>query len=744
LGYTPAQIAAMGEEVLRGLFHPDDFARVPAHQAQFRAATPGATFTFEYRMRHANGDWHWFCTREMVYSRTLEGEPHQILGISQDITERKQIEAALAESERRFRELFNTTYQFVGLLSPAGTMLEANQTALNFAGLSRADVIGRPFWECRWWLISPQTQQQLRDAIAQAAQGEFVRYEVEILGQGETSMTIDFSLKPVRDELGQVVLIIPEGRDISDRIRYEYDRNFDQQCLQESEERLLIGVQVAGVALARFDYGTNTVELSPQAAEMYGLPSDQLIVTRDRIHATFHPEEREMMEQIIAQVLDPEGDGWFSRDHRIVWSTGEVRWLTVRKQVFFKQVGASLRPSYAILAAIDSTDRKQAEAEREELLAEAQLARQEAEAANRSKDEFVAIVAHELRSPLNSISGWAKLMQSRTLDEATMTKALDTISRNTQAQVQLVEDLLDISRMIRGTLQIAIAPVNLVHVIEAVMDIVRPMAEVKQLQLRTCLNVTPQISGDFNRLQQIIVNLLTNAIKFTPEGGRVEVELAIFGDHVQLVVCDTGKGIAAEFLPRMFERYQQGQQNSGSKDGLGLGLAIVKHLVELHSGTITAESAGLGQGATFTVRFPLLATLSTPDPDVNCSESGLAGLRILIVDDEPDQIEFIQFLLEEAGAEVKSLTQASAVLAQFTQYRPDLLISDISMPDQTGYELLQQIRALPQGNVPAIALTAYASTTGEERSRQAGFQQHLTKPVEPELLIATILNLVRG
>jgi PAS domain S-box-containing protein len=643
-----------------------------------------------------------------------------------------------------------------------------------------------------------------------------------------------------------------------------------EQYLQESQERLQLGIQVAGVALAKFDYATNTVELSPEAAVLFGLPIDNLLVTRDRIHATFHPEERDELMAIIAEVIDPSGSGWFAREHRVVWENGEVRWLSVRKQLFFNRSGDVPFPEYAILAAIDVTEAKQAqmtsqeqlaqieaiyatapiglcfldrewrfvqmneqlaeinglpiseqlgrtvrdvlpelaelqepifqqvletgipvldvevqgktpaqpdverywsvsyyplkvednilginimvqeitnrkrtERERSDLLAQAQAAREEAEAANRSKDEFVAVVAHELRSPLNSIAGWAKLLQTRKFDEKTMAKAVDTIWRNTQVQVQLVEDLLDISRMVRGTLQLTLGPVNFTTVVEAAIDLVLPQAQAKAIQIDAQLPLFPPLHGDFSRLQQIVVNLLTNAIKFTPPQGRVDVRLESADDRVQLRIRDTGKGIMPEFLPHLFDRYQQGQKNTGSQDGLGLGLTIVKNLVELHHGTIAAESEGKDKGATFTVQLPLPKTLALqPEPPIADTATSLEGVRLLVVDDEPDMLNLITFVLEEAGAQVQSTISTKSALNCLNQFKPDLLISDIAMPGGTGYDLIQQVRTHPNGQIPAIALTAYASTTYEERSLQAGFQRHLTKPVEPDVLVATIINLI--
>lgn len=298
--------------------------------------------------------------------------------------------------------------------------------------------------------------------------------------------------------------------------------------------------------------------------------------------------------------------------------------------------------------------------------------------------------------------------------------------------------------MVKGTLQINFAPVSWVNVIEPALDIVRPMAEAKQIQLETNLTLTPQISGDFNRLQQIAVNLLTNAIKFTSQNGRVEVQLEQIDTQVVLRVQDTGKGIAPEFLPQIFERFKQGQKNTGSKDGLGLGLAIVKNLVELHGGTIRAESAGIDQGATFTVCFPRLEIPALAQASFVFDTTSLAGIRILAVDDDPDMLNLIAFVLQDYGAEVQAVTTVAAALACVSQFKPDILLTDLAMPGGNGYELVQQIKSYPEGQIPAIALTAYASATHRERSRLAGFQQHLTKPVDPEDLVATILNLVRG
>lgn len=405
---------------------------------------------------------------------------------------------------------------------------------------------------------------------------------------------------------------------------------------------------------------------------------------------------------------------------------------------------------------LNISERKQIEIERTQLLAEA-------EAANRSKDEFVALVAHELRSPLNAIMGWAKLLQTRQFDAATTKKALETIVRNTQSQVQLVEDLLDISRMVRGTLHLTITPVNLANVIETALESVRPTAEAKQIQLEAQIQNITSVFGDFHRLQQLVLNLLTNSIKFTPEGGQVQVLLEQHHSQARIQVRDTGKGISPDFLPYIFERFRQDQQNTTAKQGLGLGLTIVKHIAEMHNGTVTVESQGEGKGATFTVMLPLLEskevegqrikenreienTVSTsllPHVSTTNSQSPLTKLRVLLVDDEPDMLSLTAFILKQYGAIAHTATNVNSALEELREFQPQILISDIAMPEQDGYVLLQQMQNIyPEGQIPAIALTAYASSSRQEQSLRAGFRIHLTKPVEPEALVKAILSTI--
>ncbi|MEH2396696.1 AAA family ATPase [Nostoc sp.] len=380
-------------------------------------------------------------------------------------------------------------------------------------------------------------------------------------------------------------------------------------------------------------------------------------------------------------------------------------------------------------------------------------ARNAAESANRIKDEFLAVLSHELRTPLNPILGWTKLMRTRKLDQLTNDRALETIERNAKLQTQLIEDLLDVSRILQGKLNLNFYPINLVSVIEAAIETVRLSAQAKSIEIQTILESgVGQVLGDTNRLQQVIWNILSNAIKFTPTGGQVKIKLEQVGLQVQICITDTGKGIVPEFLAYVFDYFRQADSATTRKfGGLGLGLAIVRHLVELHGGTVQAESLGEGQGATFIVRLPCLQDESKGIKDAKDNSSLLAdqssplsGLQILVVDDDADMREFLSFMLEQYGATVITVTSAIAALTALSQSQPNLIISDIGMPEMDGYMLMRQVRSLkPEqgGAIPAIALTAYAGEMDQQQALAVGFQQHISKPVDPEELVKAIALL---
>ncbi|PSR16135.1 hybrid sensor histidine kinase/response regulator [filamentous cyanobacterium CCP3] len=455
-------------------------------------------------------------------------------------------------------------------------------------------------------------------------------------------------------------------------------------------------------------------------------------------------------------------------------SSGEVeRWAAIRsarmvseQKTFLGYVGT----------VEDITERKQAEAANAQIIRE-QAARQEAETANRMKDDFIAVLSHELRTPLNSILGWANLLQAGKLDPQKVEYAIDTIERNALAQKQLIEDILDVSQIVRGKLQLHRLPVNLVAIAQTALETVRPAATAKAIALTTNFHDYDRLEviGDALRLQQVIWNLLTNAVKFTPEQGRVDIHLSIVGSlpqerlptgpypangprasasapaYAQLRIADTGLGIAADFLPHIFDRFRQADSSiTRSQGGLGLGLAIVHHLVEQHQGCVWAESAGLNQGAAFTVALPL-AQSPSPSPPLppsllpdEPSTHALAGLPILVVEDDTDTRDLLAFLLEAQGAVVTTTASAKEGLHLVDSLRPAVLLCDISMPDMDGYALVQTIRtqlSAPQANIPAIAITAHARLSDQAQALSNGFQSHLPKPIEAETLVRTILQV---
>ncbi|MDB4991589.1 MAG: hypothetical protein JWN04_6767 [Myxococcaceae bacterium] len=423
---------------------------------------------------------------------------------------------------------------------------------------------------------------------------------------------------------------------------------------------------------------------------------------------------------------------------------------------------APVRHGDAVIAAVtvqsDITEQKRLEGRRDRLHVLEQRARAEAENANRIKDDFIATVSHELRTPLSAILGWARLLGVGNLSAEKQLQAIQIVERNAKAQAHLIEDLLDVSRILSGKLRLEVTLLEPVDVVEAALDVVRSTADAKGVKLESILD--PQagpLKGDADRLQQVVWNLLTNAVKFTPKGGRVQVRLMRIDASVELVVQDNGQGIDPDFLPFVFEKFRQAETAaSKTHRGLGLGLSIVKYLVEAHGGTIRAASAGTGQGAEFRVRFPLSPVCLTPVPTKSQpsrsslppwidSPPGLAGLKILVVDDEEDARSLLATVLEQCKVIVSTARDVPDALARFRELRPDMIVSDIGMPGATGYDLIRAIRSLSVsdgGSTPAVALTAYARSEDRMKALAHGFNMHVPKPIEPAELLVVLASVV--
>jgi signal transduction histidine kinase/CheY-like chemotaxis protein/HAMP domain-containing protein len=382
-----------------------------------------------------------------------------------------------------------------------------------------------------------------------------------------------------------------------------------------------------------------------------------------------------------------------------------------------------------------------------------QAARAEAEAANSLKDDFLATLSHELRTPLNAVLGWARMLKTGALDEATAKRAVDVIERNAHAQLQLIEDLLDVSRIITGKLRLDVKPVAPAAVIEAAVDALRPAAEAKSIRLQPVMDPRAgPVLGDAERLQQIVWNLLSNAVKFTPRGGRVQVRVERVNSHVEIVVTDSGKGIAPEVLPHVFDRFRQADSSSQrAHGGLGIGLALVKNLVELHGGSVRAASAGLDQGATFTVTLPVMLHAEAERGDATTPArrpapvTALAGIRLLVLDDDTDALDLFATVLRQAGAEVRLARSVPEAIALLQAWEPDVVVSDIEMPEENGYAFIRRLRGgeVPRGErIPAIAVTAYGGVNERIKIVSAGFDSYVAKPVEPDELAAIVGRLV--
>jgi PAS domain S-box-containing protein len=509
-------------------------------------------------------------------------------------------------------------------------------------------------------------------------------------------------------------------------------RLYEQVSVSEQQYRLLAEALPQFIWTALPD-GQITY-CNPHASYYTGLTSEQML--RSGWASVLHPDDLERTDSCWQQAnltgtsYEVEYRLRRSQDSQYRWHLASIGAVKDGKGRMINWVGT----------AIDIEDRKQAEV---------MLQRQTDQLinANRIKDEFLAVLSHELRSPLNPILGWAKLLQTRQFSSQKTAQALQIIERNAQLQAQLIADLLDVSRILQGKLSLNVSPVALESIAQAALETVRLAAEAKAIDLHLITESDAlQVLGDAGRLQQVIWNLISNAVKFTPEAGRVEMRLQHSGTQAQITVSDTGKGINPDFLPHVFEYFRQADSTTTRQfGGLGLGLAIVRQLVELHGGTVRADSAGENQGATFTIRLPLTQQAATqPDHLEFAANLDLSGIKILVTDDDTDSREFAVFLLEQQGATVTAVASAVEALVALTHAQFDILVSDLGMPEMDGYMLLRQVRQFTteQRHIPAIALTAYAGEIDYKQAIAAGFQRHLVKPIEPDQLILAIVQAV--
>jgi PAS domain S-box-containing protein len=819
----------------------------------------------------------------------------------QDITRLKQVEAALRDSERRFRTLSDCAPVGIYVTDAVGHCTYVNDRWCEITQLLPAQAAGEGWVQA---LHSDDRQPIFDQWNAAVESGKEFALEYRFQHPDGTSVWVIGQATALRDEVGNVAGFIGTISDITARKQVE-------EALREKQERLNLAQAAAKVGSFEWNIQTNVNIWSKELEALYGLKPGEFGGSYEEWRRWIHPDDIAQAEADVQSALTT---GELYTDWRIIWADESIHWLHARAKVFFDDEGNPLRMvgvnvditehkraeetlrhnelifrtlsdampqmfwvtqpdgyheyfnqrwydytgvtleqsrgegwrtivhpddlartielwrnsvctgtaydiEYRLRRATDGEyrwhlgralplrqqtgqivkwfgsctdihDQKLAVEERAQALERERAARLELEKASRMKDEFLAVLSHELRSPLNGILGWSRLLRSQQLAPDITEKALASIERNARAQTQLIEDLLDISRIIRGHMRLELRPTNLLSVVQAALDTVSPAAVNKSIAIEFSPDSNPNwVSGDPDRLQQVVWNLLSNAVKFTPAGGQVEVRLEKMPNEwagmraveekrkadgekheltqsanpvlqplefAQITVTDTGKGIKSDFLPYVFDYFRQADgSTTRTYGGLGLGLAIVRNLVELHGGKVAVASAGDGQGATFTIQLPLLqsdSAASEPEAFLRQTEANsksvqqLDGLKILAVDDETDAREFLKTALEQHGASVAIAASVQEALQLMQTVEPDMLLSDIGMPNQDGYMLIQEIRSLPPekgGQVPAVALTAYARESDRLQAMAAGFQLHLPKPIELTQLIATVMKLAK-
>jgi PAS domain S-box-containing protein len=544
--------------------------------------------------------------------------------------------------------------------------------------------------------------------------------------------------------------------DLTTRKRIEAERNRIEAEALYGEAKYRSLVKAIATIVWNSDAAGKIIGDAPIWREITGQTIDE--VRNQGWRKIIHPDDLEKTSLLWDQSLREEKS--FETEYRLKVKNGEYRHFAVRGVPVSNNDG-KVHEWIGVL--IDIEDQKRAEvqlrqsaAEREEILNREQQARQEAEQANRLKDEFLATLSHELRTPLTATVGWVKMLRAGQLEPKDAAYALETIERNTQVQKQLIEDLLDVSRIITGKLRLDVRPVNLEKIVRTAIESILLSAQIKEIEIIDKIEPnTETVYADPHRLQQVLWNLLSNAMKFTPKGGQISVSLRKLDNQLEVSLKDTGIGIKPELLARIFDRFRQADSTTTRKHGgLGLGLAIVQHLIEAHGGTVEAFSDGEGAGSTFSFRLPVISQSAMPEIPRN--QTGelpnpqllkalrLDKLQLLVVDDDQDNLDLLKLLLSRYGAKVVTANSVAEAMSQLLHYHPNIIVSDIGMPIEDGYQFIRKIRALPQdkgGKIPAIALTAFAKTEDREKALSLGFQKHITKPVDPLDLVKAIAEL---
>lgn len=640
--------------------------------------------------------------------------------------------------DARSKTIFQNTFDFFGLLDAAGHVVTLSGRLFQKTNTNTKLLTGERFSETVFWQSSENTARLVDKAVSDASAGRDSSLLVDFRISSEEKVPIELQLQLLEDENGTGEIFVCA-------------RAFPKKDLTTGQEfenaQLLRAAENAGIGLWFWDIDDSRIYSTPSFNELLGLPAYDP-VTFESFLAVVYPDDRPFVQRLFER-LQAESIK-YEEEFRVVRSDGAVDWISAEG----KSIGdGDSAPGRMMGIVRNVTQQRRAAEELAKVYDREKRARDEAVEANRAKDFFLAFVSHELRSPLNAILGWSKILLTKTVDEPTRRNALETIERSARLQTKLINDLVDSARVASGKLRLEFHPTNLCEIVRVAYQAQKPTAETHDLEftfVSDCDEII--VFGDAGRLQQVLTNLISNAIKFTPDGGKVSLEIKTTAETASVHVRDTGQGISPEALPNIFRQFSQGEVGrTRSNTGLGLGLSIVKILVNKHRGTVSASSEGLGKGSEFIVTLPLtdskLRVEEIEEDTPTANRRPLADKRILVVEDDADSREVLQLFLEQSGAQVSSVESAKAAMDLLTngsKSLPDLILSDLAMPDEDGYSLLSRIRQMPTargGTIPAIALSAFATVESKQKAFESGFQLYSTKPFEPERLVSDILRL---
>ncbi|HEU4869696.1 MAG TPA: PAS domain S-box protein [Pyrinomonadaceae bacterium] len=646
-----------------------------------------------------------------------------------------------------------------------GIITSWNKGAQRIFGYTADEVIGKPVTI----LIPADHEDEEPTILARLRAGKRIEhYETIRITKDGRLLDISLTVSPIKGPNGEIVGASKIARDITDQKQAR--RAFD-----EASERLKLALDAARLGDWSWDARTDVTVMSETAANLFRIPPGPHM-TWTEMRNLIHPDDREHAKVAVEEAVANHTD--YDIEYRVIRGDNSEVWVSSKGRGIYTENGTvtgmlgfiqdittrkrneeTLRQQAEALLTLNETAQK-ARADAERAAAQNERLYRHAEESSRLKEEFLATISHELRTPLSAILGWTRMLRMGQLSPENSVKALDTIERNARAQAQLVDDLLDVSRIITGKLRMDVRPSDPNSFIDAAVEAVKPAAEAKNVRIQKIVDTGAiAIPGDPVRLQQVVWNLLSNAIKFTPRGGHVQIYSQRVNSHLEIIVSDSGQGISPDFLPHVFDRFRQAdQKTSRQHGGMGLGLAIVRHLVEMHGGTVRAASEGEGKGATFTVMLPITPVYQVDSAGsrvhpgardllpANDITDRLDGLRILVIDDEPDTRELLKQGLEYCGAEVTVAGSAAEALDELKMSLPEILISDIGMPGSDGYDLIREVRRLPEargGKIAAIALTAYTRTEDRLQALRAGYDMHVPKPVELAELVAVAASVSR-